>query len=239
MKFEDFEKEIDKYFCEMNLETTRNQKEKLYDFMKYLIEINEKVNLTAITEENEIILKHFVDSIIIQKYIQKDDNVIDIGTGAGFPGIPLKIIKEENKFLLIDSLNKRINFIKQVIEKIKLNKIEAVHGRAEELAQQDKYREQYDIAVSRAVSKLNILMEYMLPFVKKGGKCICLKGPNIKDELEEAKKAIEILGGKIDKTDEFTLPNSDIKRSIVIITKIKETPSKYPRKSGMPNSKPL
>lgn len=239
MKFEDFEKEIDKYFCKMNVESTKNQKEKLYEFMKYLIEINEKVNLTAITEEKEIVLKHFVDSIIIQKYIKKSDNVIDIGTGAGFPGIPLKIIKEENKFLLIDSLNKRINFIKQVIEKLELNKIEAVHGRAEELAQQDKYRKQYDIAVSRAVSKLNILMEYMLPFVKKGGKCICLKGPNIKDELEEAKKAIEILGGKIDKLDEFALPNSDIKRSIVIISKIKETPSKYPRKSGMPNSKPL
>lgn len=239
MKFEDFEKEIDKYFCKMNVESTKNQKEKLYEFMKYLIEINEKVNLTAITEEKEIVLKHFVDSIIIQKYIKKSDNVIDIGTGAGFPGIPLKIIKEENKFLLIDSLNKRINFIKQVIEKLELNKIEAVHGRAEELAQQDKYRKQYDIAVSRAVSKLNILMEYMLPFVKKGGKCICLKGPNIKDELEEAKKAIETLGGKIDKLDEFALPNSDIKRSIVIISKIKETPSKYPRKSGMPNSKPL
>lgn len=239
MGFETFEKEICKHFDQMNIEVSTNQIENLYKFMKYLIEFNKNVNLTAITEENEIIVKHFIDSIIIQKYIQDSDEIIDIGTGAGFPGIPLKIIKEENKFLLVDSLNKRIKFIKEIIEKLNLKNIDAIHGRAEELAQIKEYREIYGIAVSRAVSKLNVLMEYMLPFVKLGGKCICLKGPDIKNELDEAEKSIELLGGKIYKVDEFKLTNSNIKRSVVIISKIKETPKKYPRKAGIPNSKPL
>ena len=239
MGFETFEKEICKHFDQMNIEVSTNQIENLYKFMKYLIEFNKNVNLTAITEENEIIVKHFIDSIIIQKYIQDSDEIIDIGTGAGFPGIPLKIKKEENKFLLVDSLNKRIKFIKEIIEKLNLKNIDAIHGRAEELAQIKEYREIYGIAVSRAVSKLNVLMEYMLPFVKLGGKCICLKGPDIKNELDEAEKSIELLGGKIYKVDEFKLTNSNIKRSVVIISKIKETPKKYPRKAGIPNSKPL
>lgn len=239
MDLETFEKEIEKYFHKMNLKISKEQKEKLYNFMKILIERNKQFNLTAITAEKEVILKHFIDSIIIEKYIKAEDSVIDIGTGAGFPGIPLKIIKEENKFILLDSLNKRVNFIEEIIQMLELKNINAIHSRAEDAGQNEKYRESFDIATSRAVSRMNVLIEYMLPFVKVGGKCICLKGPNIEEELNESKKAIEMLGGKIEEAKEIILPESDLARSIVIIKKIKETPKKYPRKAGMPNNKPL
>lgn len=238
MNFETFNEEIEKYFNKINLNVSNEKKEKLYQFMNLLIEKNKELNLTAITEEKEVILKHFIDSIIINKYIKTSDRVVDIGTGAGFPGIPLKIV-EENNFLLMDSLNKRINFIEEVIEELHLKGINAVHMRAEEAGQNEKYREKFDIAVSRAVSKLNILVEYMLPLVKLNGKCICMKGPNIEDEIKEAEKAIEILGGKIEKIDKLFLPDSDIARTIIIIKKVRNTEKKYPRKAGTPNSKPL
>ena len=164
--------------------------------------------------------------------------MIDVGTGAGFPGIPLAIVKEKNNIILLDSLNKRIKFLEEVKEKLKLENIKTVHGRAEELGKNKKERESYEIATSRAVAPLNILLEYLLPLVKVGGKAICMKGSNI-EEIENSKKALEILGGKIEKIEEITLPNSDIKRNIIIVKKVNKTPAKYPRKAGTPSKEPL
>lgn len=213
--------------------------EKFYQYMLILLEWNEKMNLTAITEPKEIILKHFIDSITINRYIKQANTLIDVGTGAGFPGIPLKIVNPEKEFVLLDSLGKRINFLKDVCEKLDINKISCIHGRAEELAIQQKYREKYDAVTSRAVAKLNVLLEYMLPFVKIGGVCICMKGPSIFEELEEAKGAIKILGGELEKVENLLLPASDIERNIIIIKKINNTPNKYPRKAGTPVKQPL
>ena len=195
--------------------------------------------LTAITNREDIIIKHFIDSLSISKYINNNLKVIDIGTGAGFPGIPLKIYNPSLNITLLDSLNKRIKFLDTVIEELKLNNIRTIHGRAEEIARNNNYREKYDIVTSRAVSKLNTLVEYMLPFAKKNGICICMKGPNIYEELDEAKKAIKILGGKVEKVEEFFLPKTDIKRTVIIIKKIKNTDEKYPRNAGIPIKKPL
>ena len=164
--------------------------------------------------------------------------MIDVGTGAGFPGIPLSIVKENIDIVLLDSLNKRINFLEEVKENLKLENITTIHGRAEEFGKNKNEREKYDIATSRAVAPLNILLEYLLPLVKVGGKAICMKGSNI-EEIENAKNALEILGGKIEKTEEITLPNSDIKRNIIIVKKVKNTPSKYPRKPGTPSKEPI
>ncbi len=239
MDFENFRKEIKIYCSKINIEIKIKELENLYQFMNLLIEKNKQINLTAIIEEKDIILKHFIDSIIIQNSIKDSNNIIDVGTGAGFPGIPLKIINEEKRFVLLDSLNKRVNFLNEVISSLNLKKVEAIHFRAEEAGQKEEYREKFDIVLSRAVSRLNTLAEYMLPFAKVGGKCICLKGPNMKEELEEAKNAIEILGGKIEKTEEYYLPESDIGRTIVVINKVKHLPNKYPRKAGVPSNRPL
>ncbi len=239
MDFENFRKEIKIYCSKINIEIKIKELENLYQFMNLLIEKNKQINLTAIIEEKDIILKHFIDSIIIQNSIKDSNNIIDVGTGAGFPGIPLKIINEEKRFVLLDSLNKRVNFLNEVISSLNLKKVEAIHFRAEEAGQKEEYREKFDIVLSRAVSRLNTLAEYMLPFTKVGGKCICLKGPNMKEELEEAKNAIEILGGKIEKTEEYYLPESDIGRTIIVINKVKHLPNKYPRKAGVPSNRPL
>ena len=224
---------------EFNIEISDNQLEKFDKYMRLLLEWNEKINLTAIVEPDEVKIKHFLDSLTVLKYIHDDDKVIDIGTGAGFPGIPLKIMKPDAKITLLDSLNKRINFLNIVIEELGLKNIETIHGRAEEFARNKMYREKYDVAVSRAVANLSTLTEYMLPFVKVGGKCICMKGANVKEEVDKAKNAIQELGGKIEKIDNFYLSNNDNERNIIIIKKIKETKSKYPRKAGMPSKEPL
>ncbi len=224
---------------EFNIEISDNQLEKFDKYMRLLLEWNEKINLTSIVEPDEVKIKHFLDSLTVLKYIHDDDKVIDIGTGAGFPGIPLKIMKPDAKITLLDSLNKRINFLNIVIEELGLKNIETIHGRAEEFARNKMYREKYDVAVSRAVANLSTLTEYMLPFVKVGGKCICMKGANVKEEVDKAKNAIQELGGKIEKIDNFYLSNNDNERNIIIIKKIKETKSKYPRKAGMPSKEPL
>ena len=216
-----------------------NQAKLFNEYMELLLEWNEKINLTAITQKDEIILKHFIDSLTILKYIQKNQIVIDVGTGAGFPGIPLKIVNSDLNITLLDSLNKRINFLNEVIDKLKLTKIEAVHGRAEDLGRDKKYRESFDVATSRAVANLSTLLEYLMPFVKVGGICICMKGPNIEKELEEAKKAIAELGGKLEKVDKIYLPNSDIERNIIIIRKVNKTKNMYPRKAGTPAKSPI
>lgn len=227
---------IEKANC-IGIEISQENAKQFYKYMKLLLEWNEKMNLTAITDPEEIILKHFVDSLTIMPYLSNANTILDVGTGAGLPGLPLKILEDNKEFTLLDSLNKRITFLQTVIFELELKNVQAVHGRAEEYISQK--RESYDIVTSRAVAKLNVLIEYMLPFVKVGGRCICMKSFEIEGELKEAKKAIEILGGKIEKVDEITLPTTDIKRKIVIIKKIKNTPNKYPRKAGTPAKEPI
>ena len=179
------------------------QVNKFYKYMSLLIEWNEKINLTAITEPKDIILKHFIDSMTISKYIKDSDRIIDVGTGAGFPGIPIKIIKEENEIVLLDSLNKRISFLNEVIKELGLNNINCIHSRAEEAGRNKNFREKFDISTSRAVANMSVLSEYLIPFTKMGGKVIFMKGSEIKQELEDSKNAIKLLGGKINKIDNF------------------------------------
>ena len=224
---------------DFNIKINDEQIKKFMNYMNLLLEWNEKINLTAITQPEEVKLKHFVDSLTVLKYINDDDKVIDIGTGAGFPGIPLKIMKENTKITLLDSLNKRINFLNIVIETLNLRNIQAIHGRAEEIARNKLYREKYDVAISRAVANLSTLTEYMLPFVKVGGKCICMKGANVNEELERAQNAIKELGGEIERVDNFYLSDNDNERNIIVIKKVKETNPKYPRKAGTPSKEPL
>lgn len=237
MEFEVFSKELKNKAEQINIVLEEKQIENFYKYMNLLLEWNEKMNLTAITEPNEVILKHFIDSLTIANLIEKDQKVIDVGTGAGFPGIPLSIVKEEN-ITLLDSLNKRITFLEEVINKLELKNIKAIHARVEEFAKNKKERESYDIATSRAVASLNVLLEYLLPLVKVGGICICMKGSNT-EEIEEAKNALKILGGEIEKIEKITLPETDITRNIIIVKKVKQTPLKYPRKPGIPSKEPI
>ena len=215
--------------------------EKISNFIIYknlLQEWNEKINLTAIVEDREIIIKHFIDSLTILKYIPKESSIIDVGTGAGFPGVPIKIAEPTISVTLLDSLNKRLNFLNEVINKCNLSNIKTIHGRAEDMANNVLHREMYDVAVARAVANLSTLSELCLPFVKVNGLFISMKGNSI-DEVEEAKNAINILGGKIEKIEKIILPETDIERNIILIRKIKNTPNKYPRKAGIPANKPI
>ena len=221
-----------------NIQISNEEIEKLYIYMKEILEWNEKVNVTAIKDEKEFIVKHFIDSLTIEKYITNGEKVIDIGTGAGFPGIPIKITKNKSHVDLVDSVNKKLNVIRDIIPKIKLEDIECIHTRAEDLAKNVKYRESYDVVTSRAVANLTTLVEYMLPFVKVGGKIICMKGPNVEEELAESKKAISILGGKIEQIENINI-DSDYERNIIIIKKEKPTPKQYPRGQGKPLKEPI
>lgn len=230
--FEEMQKKLD---IKLNVE----QLEKFYKYMGLLIEWNEKMNLTAITEPNEIILKHFVDSLTILKEINDNSKVVDVGTGAGFPGIPLSIANESLKITLVDSLNKRLIFLQEVIEKLELKNVEIIHSRAEDFGQNKKYRENFDFATSRAVANLSTLSEYLIPLVKINGKCICMKASDVEEEINQAKNAINVLGGTIEKIEEFKLPESDIGRTIIVINKQKNTPIKYPRKAGTPSKEPI
>ncbi len=223
----------------LGIDFSVEQLDKFYKYMELLIEWNQKINLTAIIEPEEIILKHFIDSITILKYIEKDAKIVDVGTGAGFPGIPVSIMRPDLKITLVDSLNKRLIFLQEVIKELNLENIEIIHSRAEEFGQNKKYRESFDIATSRAVANLSTLSEYLIPLVKIGGKVISMKAADANNEINDAKNAIEILGGKINKIDEFNLPNSDIGRTIILINKEKSTPNKYPRKPGTPSKEPI
>lgn len=236
---EEFSKKMQECSKEIGISLHVEQINRFYHYMRLLLEWNKKINLTAITEPEEIILKHFVDSMTIASYIEKNTKLIDVGTGAGFPGIPLKIIREDIEITLLDSLNKRVNFLKEVIEQLGLNQIKAIHSRVEEIGKDNNYRETFDYATSRAVANLSTLAEYLIPLVKTQGCCISMKGPNIEEEVQQSKKAISILGGKIEKIEKIQLPTSDMDRNIIVIRKIKQTPSKYPRKSGMPAKEPI
>ena len=218
-----------------------DQIDKLMTYKDLLIEWNEKINLTAIVEEEEILIKHFLDSLTCVKsgYLKDGGKVIDVGTGAGFPGIPIHIYYPNIKLTLLDSLQKRIKFLEEVYSHIHINNIKFEHGRAEEFGKKIQFREKYDIALARAVAELNILCEYCLPFVKVGGYFICQKGPNVDEELRNAKKAIETLGGQFIERIDMKLPFRDINHNIIIIQKIKQTSTKYPRKAGTPTKKPI
>lgn len=238
MNIEEFKEVFLKESNKNNIKVNDDELEKLYKYMIGIIEWNDKVNVTAITEENLFIVKHFIDSLLINHYLQGKEKIIDIGTGGGFPGIPLKILNHEKKFTLIDSVNKKLNVIRDLSTKIGLENLEIIHTRAEDLANKKEYRETYDVATTRAVSNLSTILEYMLPFIKVGGIAICMKGPNYKEELEEAKKAIEILGGKFEKIETFNLEN-EMERNILIIRKVKNTPNKFPRGQGKPLKEPI
>lgn len=239
MDYTEFKEILQKEAKKIKISLTEEKMSELFDFMRMLLKWNEKINLTAITNQNEIILKHFIDSFTINGYILKNNKVIDVGTGAGFPGVPLAILRDDVSFVLIDSLQKRINFINEVITKLKLKNVIAIHTRAEELAQNIEYREKYDIVTSRAVANMSTLLEYMVPFVKKEGICVCMKGSNIEEELKNSERAISILGARLEKREEFYLSNKDNKRNIIVIRKISETPKIYPRKQGKPAKEPI
>lgn len=216
------------------------QLEQLEIYFKLLVEWNEKINLTAITDEQGVAVKHFADSLTLFNYIDVPTgaSVIDVGTGAGFPGLVLKIARPDIKLTLLDSLNKRLIFLQAVLDKAGLD-AKLVHSRAEDGANKAEYREKYDFAVSRAVAQLNVLSEYCLGYVKKGGKFVALKGPNADDEIANAKKALQILGGRLVNKYEFDLPYEGGNRNILEILKVNSTPPKYPRNSGKIKSNPL
>lgn len=239
MEIEEFKDTMKFYLKELNINLSENQLEQFYDYMNILTEWNKVMNLTAITEPKEIIIKHFVDSLTVLNKIDKKATIIDVGTGAGFPGIPIKIACPSVKVVLLDSLNKRINFLNEVINKLKLENIKTFHGRAEDYGKDKNHREKYDIAIARAVAPLNVLIEYLMPFVKLNGKCICMKGTEVEEEIENSKRGIQILGGDKIITGDFSIPNTDIERSIIIIEKNKLTDKKYPRRAGTPSKEPL
>ena len=228
--------------CEqIGISLNEEQKQQFIAFYEYLVEKNKVMNLTGITEFQEVLVKHFLDSLACVKAVdmKKVTTVMDIGTGAGFPGVPLKIAFPHLEACLLDSLKKRVNFLEETFALLKLQNITAIHGRAEEFAKNKSYRETYDLCVSRAVSNLATLSEYCLPYVKVGGKFISYKSGTVQEEAEQAEKAVRILGGKIQDVVYFNLPDSEIQRSLVVIEKIKPTPGKYPRKTGTPLKEPL
>lgn len=232
-----FEKKLN----ELGIVLSEVQKEQFDRFYELLVEWNKVMNLTGITEYEEVNEKHFVDSLSIVKAVDMETvhTVIDIGTGAGFPGIPLKIAFPHLKIVLLDSLNKRIKFLNEVIEQLGLTDISTIHGRAEDYAKQAEYREQFDLCVSRAVANLSTLSEYCIPYVKVGGMFIPYKSGEIDEEVAQAKKAVHLLGGKLENVVKFQLPESEISRSFMKIKKINNTTKKYPRKSGLPAKEPL
>lgn len=225
----------------LNIKLNDDQINSFILYKELLKEWNEKINLTSITEDIEIDIKHFLDSLTpaVTNMFDGKKKIIDVGTGGGFPGLPLKIYNKELDVTLLDSLNKRIIFLNEVIKSLELKRIDAIHGRAEELGRKEEYREQYDISISRAVASLDTLAEYCMPFVKKGGYFISMKGPDVDEEIIQSEKGIKILGGKVVDKKIFTLPESDINHSLIIIEKIKETPTKYPRAGGKPKKDPL
>ena len=225
----------------IGIEPDEDKINKLNRYYEMLVEKNKVMNLTAITEYEDVVIKHFIDSLAVVHAFPLDNvnKIIDVGTGAGFPGIVLKTYFPKISFTLLDSLNKRIKFLDEVKEELKLDDLENVHGRAEDYAHRPKYREQYDLCVSRAVANLATLSEYCLPFVKKGGYFISYKAKDCMEEINSAKKAIDMLGGQIKEIIDYTIPGTEITRTFVVIHKIKNTSSKYPRKAGCPSKEPL
>lgn len=238
------EKTVDEFVSNLKkigVTLSERQIEQFLCYYEMLVETNKKFNLTAITEFEDVLNKHFIDSLCAagQKDFIKAKSLIDVGTGAGFPGIPIKIAFPEKEVFLLDSLGKRVKFLNEVIDKLGLENISAAHGRAEDFATKPEYREKYDLCVSRAVARLSTLSEYCLPFIKVGGEFIAYKSEKAKEEIEEGLNAIKILGGKLDEIIEMELPAEMGYRSFACIKKIKNTPKKYPRKAGTPTKEPL
>lgn len=227
--------------AKIGYEPSSTQVEQLNLFHKLLCEWNEFMNLTGITEYEEVVIKHYVDSLAVNCVldIKPEHKILDLGTGAGFPGMPLKIMNPQTKFTLLDSLNKRIKFLDEVINQNNITNITTLHGRAEDYARDKNHREQYDVCVSRAVANLSTLAEYCLPYVKVGGVFISYKAGNLTEELDNSKNAIKLLGGQIKEVKQITLPDTDIERTFVVIEKITPTNKKYPRKAGLPSKEPL
>ena len=229
-----------KCLARWNIDIDDTKLDMFEEYYKLLISWNDKINLTSVTKKDDVIIKHFTDSLALLNYLDiSGKNIIDIGTGAGFPGIPLKIMCPSCNIVLLDSLNKRVSFLDKVINTLGLSGIHAVHGRAEELAFDIDYRERFDLAVSRAVADLRVLAEYCLPFVDLSGLFISYKGGNIEEELSGSIHSISILGGSFDRIEKFLLPATDIERSFVFISKIQNTSDRFPRKAGRPLKKPL
>lgn len=228
-------------FSKIQIELSDKQTAQFEQYYEMLIAKNEVMNLTAITEFEEVVQKHFIDSVMIKdlRIPIGGERWIDVGTGAGFPGIPLKIVFPQLKVTLLDSLNKRVKFLQEVVNALGLEHVEAVHGRAEEFAKKAEYREQFDCCVSRAVANLASLSEYCLPFVKVGGAFVPYKSGKIQEEIEAAGRAVEILGGTVREMKEFVLPGTDMYRCLLEIEKVKSTAKRYPRKAGMPTKEPL
>lgn len=229
--------EIKEIFKKFGIELNENQIWQFEEYHKFLVSENEKYNLTAITEKEEVYVKHFLDSALGEKFIDKNALVVDIGSGAGFPAIPLKIVRPDLKFVLVDSLNKRVNFLNMLIEKLKLKDVVAVHARAEDYIK-DK-RESFDYAIARAVAPLNTLLEYLSPYVKVGGKCLIYKAQKLEEEIRQSKNALSILNLKIEKVESFKIEEIDAERKILLVEKISKTPPKYPRGKNLPKLKPL
>ena len=245
---DEFVKLLDQGCVDLGVTLSDQQKEQFFKYYEMLIEKNKVMNLTAITELSDVITKHFVDSLLLvlaapelglKLDASSQYSCIDVGTGAGFPGIPLKIVFPHLKVTLLDSLNKRVKFLQEVMDALGLEQIEAVHGRAEEFAKKAEYREQFDCCVSRAVANLASLSEYCLPFVKVGGAFVPYKSGKIQEEIEAAGRAVEILGGTVRGMKEFVLPGTNMYRCLLEIEKVKSTAKRYPRKAGMPTKEPL
>lgn len=225
----------------IGLEISEEQANQFMKYYEMLIETNKVMNLTAITELDEVIIKHFIDSLLVAKKINVNnfDSLIDVGTGAGFPGIPIKIMFPEIRVVLLDSLNKRLKFLNNVIDELGIESIETVHGRAEDIARKEEFREQYDLCVSRAVANLSTLSEYCIPFIARNGKFISYKSSISSEEIQNAKSAIKILGGTVVEEKTVHLPCSDMDRTFVVVNKTNNTEKKYPRKAGTPSKEPL
>lgn len=234
-------KQLERALTQLGISSDSSRIEKFRIYMEGILNWNKMVNLTSITDPEEFIEKHYMDSLLCVSYdeFQNSNSIIDVGTGGGFPGVPLAIAAPEKEFLLIDSLNKRIKIINELCEKAEIKNVTAIHGRAEELAKNKKYRQKFDLCVSRAVANLSVLSEYCLPFIKKGGWFLAYKGPDIREELKESRKAIQILGGEVKKEEQPILDGFSLEHKIIFIEKTGSTPSKFPRKAGTPSKEPL
>ena len=238
-----FKEKITSAVGELGINLSDTQVDQFYDYYEILIQWNKVMNLTGITELSDVVYKHFTDSLSLVKVVEglgeEERSLIDVGTGAGFPGIPLKIVFPKLSVVLLDSLNKRIKFLQEVIEQLNLKEIRAVHGRAEDFGQQKDYREKFDYCVSRAVANTSTLVEYCIPFVKVGGAFIACKSGKIEEEMKKGKKAAEILGGEVECVKQFILNGTDAERDLLVIRKKNKTDRKYPRKAGMPGKEPV
>jgi len=234
-------KSLKNIFNELNIEFSDDKASKYQGYMDEILEKNQFINLTAITDHDEFIKKHYIDSLLCgsSEEFKSAEKIIDVGTGGGFPGVPLAIAFPEKKFILIDSLNKRIKIINELCEKLGITNVEAIHGRAEELARRKNLRESFDICISRAVANMSTLSEYCIPFVKVDGTFIAYKGPSCKEELDAAGKAITAMGGEITRIDKPYFENFPFEHTLIYIKKIENTKSKYPRKAGTPSKEPI